>query len=58
MTTTVKVSAHCSSSKEVEIVLTDGPTEIEKVVIQDGQTAERYVYDGRSISVQEVEKQA
>lgn len=56
MTTTVKVMAHCAASKEVYVVLMDGGQEIEKFALQDGESQERYVYDGRSISVREVVK--
>ena len=59
MTTTVIVQAHCSSDKEVVVTLTnhdhpDLPYEV--FALQDGETAQRVVYDNRQITVQEVPK--
>ena len=56
MTTTVKISAHLASTKEVKVTINDGATQVEEFALQDGEETERSVYDGRSISVQEVEK--
>jgi hypothetical protein len=55
MTTTVKVQAHCSSDKEVEVVIVNRVTgEVhEKFILQDGQSADRVVYDDREIKVAE-----
>lgn len=55
MTSTVIIKAHCAATKEVRVQIIDGPTG-ETLVLQDGETAERYVYDAREISVREVEK--
>ena len=55
MTTQVKVSAHCSSDKEVHIAIEDGDTG-ENVIIQDGETWERALYDRLSITVREIMK--
>ena len=55
MTTTVKVTAHCSKDKEVHIRIDDGDnTSIQS--LQDTESAEVYAYDNRIISVSEVLK--
>lgn len=56
MTTTVKIEAHLSSEKEVQVVITDNEEVTEEFVLQNGETAERYVYDDRAICVKEVVK--
>ena len=56
MTTTVTITAHLSTEKEVRVKLTDNGQPVEEFALQNGETAERYVYDGREISVQEVAK--
>lgn len=56
MTTTVTIAAHHSSNKEVQVKISDHGNTVEQFALQDGETAERYVYDGREISVKEVEK--
>lgn len=56
MTTTVTIAAHLSTEKEVRVKLTDNGSTTEEFALQDGEKAERYVYDGREISVQEVAK--
>ena len=56
MTTTVTIAAHLSTEKEVRVKLADNGNTVEEFVLQDGEKAERYVYDGREISVQEVTK--
>jgi len=56
MTTTVTIAAHHSSEKEVRVKITDNGSTVEEFALQDGEKAERYVYDGREISVQEVTK--
>ncbi len=53
MTTTVKVTAHCSSDKEVQIHVS-GTID---AVLQDGESKEVYAYDDRVISVKEVLKE-
>lgn len=55
MTTTVKIEAHCSDDKEVTIVIRDG-LDIDIFTLQNCETAERYVYDAREISIKEVLK--
>ena len=52
MTSTVKVTAHCSDDKHVEVSL-NGETQ---AVIQNGESKDFYVYDDREISVKEVLK--
>lgn len=59
MTTTVTVTAHCSSDTEVRFGITNVPTTnelTEVVTLQDGETAEKYVYDGRIAVVLERKK--
>lgn len=56
MTTTVKIFAHMSSEKEVHITVNDNDKIIEEIVLQDGESAERSVFDDRKISVMEVLK--
>ena len=56
MTTSVKVQAHCSAEKHVEVTIVNRVTgEVhEQFVLQDGQSADRVVYDDREIKVTEV----
>jgi hypothetical protein len=56
MTTTVKISAHCASDKEVRIELTNGAEAPITTIIQDGETQELYVYDLRAVKVYETMK--
>lgn len=58
MTTTVKIEAHVSKEKEVRVKITAecGDTAGEEFTLQDGESATRYVYDDREISVKEVVK--
>ncbi|MNV14690.1 hypothetical protein D3C71_1053840 [compost metagenome] len=60
MTTTVITQAHCASDKEVEVVIVNRVTgEVyEKFILQDGEQAQRVVYDDREIKVTEVLKSA
>ena len=54
MTTTVIIKAHCASEKQVLVCIEDGaPPRGESFFLQDGEIAERYVYDARVISVLE-----
>ncbi len=56
MTSSVKITAHCASTKEVQItVTTDATGEVYK--LQDGQSVEFYVYDDRTVTVREVVKE-
>lgn len=58
MTTTIKVSAHCSDDKEVQVSITDSVNGNvkENFVLQNGETADRVVYDDLVISVLERKK--
>lgn len=61
MTTTVIVQAHVSEDKEVKVTITDDCTDkgcaaVEEITLQDGESTERHVYDGREIVVKEVLK--
>lgn len=55
MTTTVKIEAHCASTKEVAISIEDGNA-LQQIVLQDGENREVYAYDARRITVYEREK--
>jgi hypothetical protein len=56
MTTTVTIAAHLSNEKEVRVKLTDNGNTLEEFTLQDGEKAERAVFDGREISVIEAVK--
>lgn len=56
MTTTVKIEAHCASSKEVKVDISDGGELAETRTLQDGEKIEVYAYDARQITVYEREK--
>ena len=57
MTTSVKVSAHCSADKQVVITREiPGDENVTATILQDGETNEQVVYDGCVISVKEVVK--
>lgn len=58
MTTTVKVSAHCSGEKEVVVEIFDNASgqQVESFKLQDGESADRVVFDGRELTVKEVLK--
>ncbi len=58
MTTTVKVSAHCSDDKEVQVAISDrvSGNVRENLILQNGETADRVVYDDLVISVLERKK--
>jgi len=64
MTSQVKVSAHCSDDKEVVVTVagiidhaTGAAGIIEEFTLQNGESAERSIYDSRSVSFVEVLKQ-
>jgi len=58
MTSTVIVEAHCSPEKEVKVlILTDADGKLERHTLEDGEKAEYYVYDDRSVIVKEVVKE-
>ncbi len=54
MTTVVTISAHCSDTKEVRVVVTGAQPE--EFTLADGEKVERFAYDDRVITVQEVAK--
>ncbi len=56
MTTTVTIAAHLSTEKEVRVKITENGSTVEEFALQDGEKVERYVYDGRKISVHETTK--
>ena len=60
MTTTVIIKAHCAENKEVKVAIKDDSSgmwaDVENFTLQDGEIAERCVYEGREISVREVLK--
>lgn len=58
MTTSVKITAHCPSTKVAVVTVRNGHTEVETKVLQDGESTEFYVYDARVISVKEELKAA
>jgi len=56
MTTNVSINANCAKTKEVSVSIYDDKEILECLTLQDGETAERVVYDKRIIEVCEVEK--
>ncbi len=58
MTTTIKISAHCSEDKEVVIEIVDKVSgkQVELLRMNDGDVADRVVFDGRELTVKEVLK--
>lgn len=56
MTTTVVVHAHCADNIEVRITTYESLKKLETLTIQDGETADRVVFDDRRIIVSEVYK--
>lgn len=58
MTTTIKITAHCSEDKEVVVEIVDKATgkQIELIRMDDGHVADRVVFDGRELTVKEVLK--
>ena len=56
MTTTVNIEASCSDEKQVHITINEDGLMIEQMILQNGEDAVRYVYDGREIIVKEAEK--
>lgn len=54
MTSTVNVTAHCAKEKEVKVYVNEDV----HAVLQDGESTEVVVYDGRIVSVTEELKQA
>jgi hypothetical protein len=58
MTTTVKVEAHVSETKQVVVQVFDGTTATEKTILQDGESVTYDAYDERVVTVREDEKNA
>jgi hypothetical protein len=58
MTTTVIIKAHVSPDKAVLVTMHEGTKLVEEFTIQDGETAERYIYDERVITTREFVKPA
>ncbi len=56
MTTTVKIGAHLGDDHEVLVDVREGGRIIETFTLQDGESADRYVYDDRTVTVREVAK--
>jgi hypothetical protein len=58
MTTTVTIEAHCTPDIEVHVIVNmhAGYSGEEHLVLQNGDTAERCVYDTRSITIYELAK--
>lgn len=58
MTSIVKVTAHCSQTKEVVVVVNDGGVKNEYLskVLQDGESCDVYIYDSRSVNTYEQNK--
>lgn len=52
MTSSVKVHAHCADDKEVVVTIYNRITEetLEEIVLQQGESVERYIYDDRAIT--------
>lgn len=58
MTTTVTVSAHCDpETTQVRVKISGEQLQEDLTVLQDGESADFHVYDGREITVREVPKQ-
>ncbi len=57
MTTTVRIDAHCSDDKEVEIIVADKETLIYTTILVNGGSVEHIVRDGRTVLVKEVLRQ-
>lgn len=53
MTSSVRVAAHCASNKEVIVTVTNGDVFVEEQVLQDGESTEILIYDGRAVSSHE-----
>jgi hypothetical protein len=57
MTTTVKITACCEpTTTEVVVTVDENFQKVEDIVLQNGETVERYVYGNRAITVREVTK--
>lgn len=60
MTTTVTIKAHCASDKEVKVCISDSKSGNVKEAfkLQDGEQADRVVYDDLELTVYESLKKA
>lgn len=62
MTSTVTIHAACAADQEVRVVITDENPDggerrtIEDFGLQNGETADRLIYDGRMLAVMAVPK--
>ena len=56
MTSIVTVKACVSDDKEVNVEIFDNEVLVEQYTLQNGQSSEKYVYDGRKIIVNECSK--
>lgn len=57
MTTTVTVAAHCDKEKkQVRVAITGSEAQEDITILQDGESADFYAYDGREITVREILK--
>lgn len=57
MTTKVTVSAHCDpETEQVRVTTTTDIKQEDITILQDGESADFYVYDGKEITVREVLK--
>lgn len=57
MTSKVVVSAHCADSKCVLVTIKNNGAVIEQRTLQNGESTEVLIYDGRSVESLEVEKE-
>ena len=56
MTSSLKITAHCSSNKQVVVEIQNTYSGTETMFLQDGETVEKSIYDDRILSVKEVLK--
>ncbi len=56
MTTNVTINAHCAPEKKVDVIISDGDETVEVFSLDDGESADRVVYDNRIMTVTEVER--
>lgn len=56
MTSVVTIKACVSDDKQVNVEIFDNEVLVEQYTLQNGQSSEKYVYDGRKIIVNEVSK--
>lgn len=56
MTSTVTVEAHCGHNKVVRVQVIDDSGLVEELTLEDGEKADRYIYDDRSVIAVEVPK--